>query len=124
MDGMPESVTYVHVHVSICNITVYSVRMYMYIMHVHVPVAGYDYSSVLFRFTGNWCSMVNMMPLNAVTSKIFWKMLQGPEVLPKYFTFGFLYHDNKSNMFSKMLKKKNSEQVSRELVESSVRTPC
>ena len=67
--------------------------------------------------------MVNMMPLNAVTSKIFWKMLQGPEVLPKYFTFGFLYHDNKSNMFSKMLKKKNSEQVSRELVESSVRTP-
>ena len=68
--------------------------------------------SALFRFTGNWCSLVNVMPLNAVTSKIFWKLLQGPEVLPKYFTFGFLYNDNKSSMFSKMLKKRNSEQVS------------
>ena len=52
------------------------------------------------------------MSLNPVTSKIFWKMLQGPEVLPKFFTFGFLSNDSKASMFSKMLKKRNSEQVS------------
>lgn len=52
------------------------------------------------------------MPLNPPTSKIFWKKLQGPEVLPKFFTFGFLSNDSKANIFTKQLKKRNSEQVS------------
>ena len=66
-----------------------------------------------YRFTGSWTNCCSVMPLNAPSAKIFWRTLHGREVQSKTFGFGLLATDTKSNLFSRILKRKLVDVVRR-----------
>jgi len=88
---------------------VFHVRFY----HLCALVCGIISSvcTYMCRFTGNWTSCCNVMPLNSPSAKVFWRTLHSHEVQAKTFGFGLLATDSKSNMFSKFLKKKLIDMV-------------
>ena len=105
------------------------VCMYMYV-HAHASACRQYYYNTLFavslpppfslRVTGCWCSTISLISLNTVASRIFSRMLQGPEVQLLQLTFSLLSTDAKSVAFQKLFKKKPDNFVSWENISSLV----
>ena len=74
--------------------------------HVHACMYTHTHTHTHTRFTGDWLPTLNLITLNSPEARIFWRMLQSPEVQPQLFNFTVQSNDPKSVMFLKLLRKK------------------